>query len=75
MCFNKYDKQAIEKLISSLGPEFLGGVISMEMGLEVMASWHGIFCYSVNGAVVWDPARYVTNEPCCAHFRAHVNVV
>ena len=37
MCFNKYDKQSIKKLISSHRPEFLGGVSSMEMGLEVMA--------------------------------------
>ena len=29
----------------------------------------------MNGAIVRDPAQYVTNELCCAHFCACVNVV
>ena len=41
----------------------------MEMGLEAMASLARLQCER------WDPARYVTNEPCCAHFCARVNVV
>ena len=29
----------------------------------------------MDGAIVRDPARYVTNEPCCAHFHARVGIV
>ena len=48
----------------------------MEMGLEVMASLARYLllqcerCYSF-GSI----AQYVTNEPCCAHFHARVNIV